>query len=140
MEKRMISLNDLIERYGEQNAECNALKKEVATLNSKLKETIKEYDKANEDIITDGWKCKLSITEDPVVNEPKLIQLAKDMNLDIVRTKEYIDFDALEKLIYTGSIPNDILLKIDECNEPKSKETLRVTKLKKKESENEEKD
>ena len=128
--ERKQTLADLIPLYGEQNAQCNALKKTVADLNTKLKQAIKDATKENEDIEVDGWKCKLSITEDSSFNEDALILFAKSNDIDIIRTKEYIDYDALENLIYHGDIKKELLIDMEDCKETKTRETLRVSKLK----------
>ena len=125
-----MTLNELVPLYGEKNTACNALKKEVADLNSNLKKVIKAFDKQNEDIIIDGWKCKLTVTEDSVLNEARLIEFAKQHNIDIIRQKEYIDFDALESLIYHGEIAKEVLIEMDSCKDDTTKETLRINKVK----------
>lgn len=125
-----MTLEELVPLYGEKNTACNALKKDVADLNAKLKKVIKAVDKQNEDIEIDGWKCKLSVTEDSVMNEARLIELAKKHNIDIIRQKEYIDFDALESLIYKGEISKDVLLEMESCKDDTTKETLRINKVK----------
>jgi len=130
IEEKTQTLEELIPIYGEQNTQCNALKKVVADLNSKIKKAIHEAKKENKDIVVEGWNCKLSVDDDPVMNEARLIEFAKKHKIDIIRIKEYIDFDALEKLIYGGDIPKEILLEMDSCKDANSKETLRVTKAK----------
>ena len=53
-------------------------------------------------------------------------------DLDIIKSKEYVDMDALESAIYKGLIPTDVLMKMDSCRETTDICTLRVTKAKKK--------
>lgn len=134
--KKLVSegpnLEELIPIYGEQNAQCNALKKVVADLNSKIKAEIKKAEKTNQDIIVGDWKC--SLTVDDSFNDEKLIEFCKTHNIDVVRTKEYVDAKELERLMYNGLIPKDIILEMDKCKDIGSKETLRCTKIKKKEA------
>ena len=125
-----MSLEELIPLYGEQNTNCNSLKKVVADLNNKLKEAIKESKQENTDIKVAGWKCTLTVTEETKVNEEKLIEVLKNNNIDVIKTKEYVDFDALEKLIYSGDVPKEVLLEMDKCNETSTKEVLRCSKMK----------
>lgn len=124
------TLDELIPIYGQQNTECNALKKVVKELNDKVKAAIHEAKKENQDIIVNGWKCKLSVEDTSTMNEDRLIDFAKKHKLDIICTKEYIDFDALEKLIYAGKIKEDVLLEMDSCKDLGTKDTLRILKLK----------
>ena len=124
------TLDELVPLYGEQNTQCNTLKKVVADLNAKLKQAIKDAQQVDKDIVIDGWKCKLSVTDESVFNEDALILFAKSNDIDIIRTKEYIDYDALENLIYHGDIKKELLIDMENCKETKTRETLRVSKLK----------
>ena len=128
--ERELTIEELVPLYGEQNTQCNALKKVVSDLNSKLKNAIKKAKQENKDIEVDGWKCSLSITENSDMNEERLLEFAKTHKLKIIKTKEYIDFDELERLIYAGKIPNDILVEMESCKDSSVRETLRINKLK----------
>lgn len=125
-----LNLSELIPEYGEQNTKCNALKKIVSDLNSKIKTAIHSEQRENEDISLGGWVCKLTVSEDSVMNEERLIEFAKKYKLPIVRRKEYIDFDKLEKLIYNGEIEKDVLVEMNSCKDKTTKETLRISKEK----------
>jgi len=124
------TLKELIPVYGEQNTQCNALKKVVADLNTKIKEAIHKAKQENKDIEIEGWKCSLTVEEKKEMNEDKLLDFAKKHNLDVVRTKEYVDADLLEKLIYSGKLSTKLIAEMDKCNEVKIRETLRCTKIK----------
>lgn len=128
--EKKVSLNDLIPLYGEKNTECNALKKVVTDLNAKIKSEIKRVKKENSDIIIDGWKCSLTISETYEFNEERLIEFCKANKISVVKKKEYVDFDALEKLIYSGKIPEEVIIEMDKCRDLKTKETLRCSKSK----------
>lgn len=131
--EKVQTLEELIPAYGEQNTECNALKKKVSELNAKIKEAIKNAKQENTDIVVDGWKCSLTVSDESTLNEDRLLIYAKEHKLDIIRTKEYIDYDALEKLMYNGTISDEMMKEIDDkCKEPETKETLRCTKIKEK--------
>ncbi len=123
-------LEELIPLYGEQNTQCNALKKVVADLNTKVKAAIHAAKQENKDITVGGWKCTLTVTDDTKVNEDRLLDVLKRHKIAVIKTKEYIDFDELERLIYAGSVPQEAMLEMDACNEKGTKETLRCTKLK----------
>ena len=127
-ESSELTLDKLVPLYGQHNTEFNALKKMVADLNAKLKECIKKNKKSNTDIEIDGWKCSLTVTEEKVMNEDRLLEFAKKHNLDIIKTKEYVDADELERLIYAGKLSKKLIVEMDKCNDVKTKETLRCTK------------
>lgn len=128
--EKALTLEELIPEYGEKNTQCNALKKVVSDLNIKVKTAIHLALKENTDIEVDGWKCKLSVEESTEMNEERLIEFAKTHNINIIKQREYVDFDALEKLIYNGDIPKNILVEMNSCKEVKTKEVLRITKTK----------
>lgn len=79
---------------------------------------------------TDDGSVSLSerVTEDFI--EDKLIEFLKTRNLadDIVKTKEYVDFDALESAIYHEKIVGDDLKDMAECKEIKKTQVLRIKK------------
>ena len=79
---------------------------------------------------TDVGSVTLSdrVSEDFI--EDKLIEFLKTRNLatDIVKTKEYIDFDALESAIYHEKIAGDDLKDMSSCKEKKVTQVLRIKK------------
>lgn len=64
--------------------------------------------------------------------EPRLIQFLKDNGYakDIVKTKEYVDMDALESAIYHGVIPESVLAEMSDCKETKITKVLRIKAVK----------
>jgi len=124
------TLEDLVPVYGEKNTECNALKKVVADLNTKIKTTIKALKQQNKDIIISGWKCSLTISEEEKTNEERLLEVLRANNVPAIRTMEYVDSEELERLIYAGKVPKKVLLEMDKCVERTTKETLRCVKVK----------
>ena len=79
---------------------------------------------------TDVGSVTLSdrVSEDFI--EDKLIEFLKTRNLatDIVKTKEYVDFDALESAIYHERIAGDDLKDMSSCKEKKVTQVLRIKK------------
>ena len=130
VEEKQLTLEELIPIYGVQNTEFNTLKKTVDDLKLKIKTAIHAAHLLDKDITIEGWKCKLSVTDTSTMNEDRLLEFAKAHNIDIIRTKEYVDFDALEKLLYAGKIPQDVVAEMESCKESSTKEVLRCTKVK----------
>ena len=78
-----------------------------------------------------NYVATYSISHRDTMNEEKLLQIAHKYGIiEIVRTKEYIDFDALEKAIYKGRISSNVLLEMESAKESKEVVTLKVTKRK----------
>jgi hypothetical protein len=50
--------------------------------------------------------------------------------IGLIKTREYVDYDVLEKLLYNQKITPYGLKKIEDCREVKEVVTLRITKSK----------
>lgn len=123
-------LSKIIDAYKESKDEENRLHK----INDETCKNIKSYmqmlgvDKA------DGseYTANLSITQKESLNDDLAIEILK-ANLDeetiktVIKSKEYIDEDALEKLVYAGLFD---ITKLAKAKIVKNVSTLRITKRK----------
>lgn len=123
-------LSKIIDAYKESKDEENRLHK----INDETCKNIKSYmqmlgvDKA------DGseYTANLSITQKESLNNDLAIEILKS-NLDedtiktVIKSKEYIDEDALEKLVYAGLFD---ITKLAKAKIVKNVSTLRITKRK----------
>nr|DAZ84885.1 MAG TPA: hypothetical protein [Caudoviricetes sp.] len=82
---------------------------------------------------SDKWTAIISTTQKEILNEAKAIGILKE-NLSetdfksVVKTREYIDDDALETLVYNGDFD---ITKLESCKVVgKEVTTLRVSKIK----------
>lgn len=125
-------LNPLIESYQKNKILEKQTKETVDGLNKQIKKLF--LDNSLEEHFTDKFKAKLTITPKSEFNEEMAIEiLRKNLSVDdfkaIVKTKEYIDEDALENYIYMRKIDESLLAGcIKELNPIY---TLRITELKK---------
>lgn len=118
-------LNELIPAYYQNKERLDNYKKLVDRQNREIKR-IMEDDKVVE---IEGYKATLSISKRVDVNEEKLIDVLKNNGItDAIKTKEYVDMDTLESLIYNNKINLDVLNLIGDCKSEKEVRTLRVTK------------
>lgn len=75
-------------------------------------------------------KISYIISRKETINEAKFIDVLKCNNIhDVIKQKEYIDMDALEKAIYNGKLSEDILLQLNEYTSYKNIETLRTSTI-----------
>ena len=123
-------LSKIIDAYKESKDEENRLHK----VNAETCKNIKSYmqmlgvDKA------DGseYTANLSVTQKESLNDDLAIEILK-ANLDeetirtVIKSKEYIDEDALEKLVYAGLFD---ITKLAKAKIVKKVSTLRITKRK----------
>lgn len=124
-----MTLQELIPVYAENKSEMDSYKKLVNRDNALIKELMQEQKITETEV--DGWQAKITAKKSESFNEDKLLAIAKERNLDIIRTKEYVDTDVMEELIYNGVITKDDLLEIAKAKEIKETIELRVKKIKK---------
>lgn len=132
-----MKLNDLerlIPQYAANKVELDSYKKICDRENTQIKSIMRDF--AINKYEADGYKASYSVSTRETMNEDKLLEIAHMYGIpEIVKTKEYIDFDALEKALYDGKISKEIMLEMDKAKEVKEVVTLRVSKIKKKEEE-----
>ena len=127
-----IQLNELIEQYATNKSELETIKKVVDKQNLLIKDIMLKQKLDTH--IAGQYRATVSVSNRVSMNEEMLLQIAHHFGIpEIVKTKEYIDYDVLEKAIYEGKISEDVLLEMDKAKESKEVVTLKVTKIKKKE-------
>lgn len=132
----LTDLDELIPQYALNKRELDSYKKLCDNENAQIKAIMSKFKTLSYE--AKGYKASYSVSERVTMNEEMLLQIfdtggAREMG--IVKTKEYIDYDALENAIYNGWIPKDTLLEMDKAKETKEVVTLRVTKIKPKKEE-----
>lgn len=126
-------LDTLIPQYATNKSELDGYKKICEKENVKIKELMKDLGLTNYE--TGKYRALYSVSERESMNEEMLLDIAHRLGIsEIVKTKEYIDFDALENAIYNNRISQEALLEMDKAKEVKEVVTLRITKIKKKEN------
>lgn len=120
-----------IDSYKKLKDEESAVKKALKPLGDEIKE---ELQKAGlEEYSTDNWTVKISVKQNSDFNELKAIEILKEKLprkdlAKVIKTKEYIDDDALESLVYNGVFD---IRELKVCETPKEPTvTLRITKKK----------
>jgi hypothetical protein len=123
-------LKTLIPTYYANKSEMDQYKKITDRENTQIKEAmanIKQTEYVVGDIV-----AKVSTQRRESMNEEKLLEVCHIEGIpEVVKTREYVDMDLLEKAIYDGKISQEILLKMDKCKDIKEVVTLKVTKKKK---------
>ena len=121
-------LSKAIDEYKESKDRENALKK----ANTAMNESIKKYMSENgmDEASSDMYTAVLSNTTKESLNEDLAIAIIKE-NLggtllnSVIKQKEYIDEDALEKLVYNGDFD---ISKLEKAKITKVTTTLRIKK------------
>lgn len=126
---KLNDLDELIPQYAQNKAEMESYKKICDRENAEIKSIMKSF--VVQTYQAGGYKASYSVSKRESMNEEMLLQIAHMHGIpEIVKTKEYIDFDALEKAIYDGKISDDILMEMDKAKETKEVVTLRISKVK----------
>ena len=124
------NLSKTIDEYKESKDKENALKKANNALSENIKSYMHEHDMISAD--SDKYTATLTKTDKESLNEDLAIEIIKEnlggaLLASVIKTKEYIDEDALEKLVYSGDFD---INKLAKAKIVKSTFTLRVTKKK----------
>lgn len=127
------NLQKIIDEYYEQDTEKKQLEKELKSKNLYIKSTLADL---SQDVFETN-KCKATISYQNRISmdEEKVIEIIKEnistaKRKGVIKTKEYVDYDVLESLIYNGVISADKLAPAQNINVIT---TLKVVELKKKE-------
>ena len=129
----MNRLEELIPQYALNKSELDSYKKICDRENAEIKQIMLSDDLDKVEV--DGYRAICTVSTRETMNEEMMLEIAHQFDIpDIVKVKEYIDYDALEKAIYDGNISQDVLLEMEKAKEVKEVVTLKVTKIKKKEA------
>ena len=127
----MASLDILIPRYFEHKTDLDFVKKQCDAENADIKKAMKEQDLKDYEV--DGIVVKYVVAVKESMNEDKLLQVLKERGyMDLIKTKEYVDMDAVESALYHSNIDTDTIIEMDKCRESKETVQLRMTKKKEK--------
>ena len=125
-----LDIDSLIDEYKASKDKENALKKSNADVSDKIKSYF--MDNGIDKHSTDLYTATVTTTNKESLNDELAIEIIKE-NLDgallksVIKQKEYIDEDALEKLVYNGDFD---ITKLEKAKIVKSVTTLRVVKKK----------
>lgn len=126
------SLEDMIQIYVGKKEELDPLKKQVDDYNKRIKSEMANRDLT--EFTVGDIRASISITPKSDFNELQAIEiLRKNLTPEqfnkVVKTREYIDDDAFESLVYNHEVDAAILAPAETPKEPTV--TLRIGKAKK---------
>lgn len=126
------TLEDMIRIYVGKKEELDPLKKQVDDYNKRIKGEMTNRDLREFEV--DGIRASISITPKSDFNELQAIEILRknltpEQFSQVVKTREYIDDDAFESLVYNHQVDASILAPAETPKEPTV--TLRIGKAKK---------
>lgn len=125
------SLDDLIVSFYQNKSELDSYKKICEDENTKIKTKMTEISTDTYEV--NGIVAKISYKDKSTFNDAKLLATVKELGLDVVRTREYVDMDLLENVLYSDSVSKEDKQKLLACKESKIEKALKVTRKKEKE-------
>lgn len=125
-------LRDIVLGYNSAKADEKDIKKRVTSLGDCIKQELQNRDVT--EFIAGDVRASITITPNQDVNELQAIEILRksltpDQFSKVVKTKEYIDDDEFEKLVYAHEVDAEILLPAVTPKAPTV--TLRLGKVKK---------
>ena len=134
-------LDNLLPSYYLNKTNSDQLKKELNKQNETIKQIMSDLVLSHYTDSTETFKATRSIQERSSMDEDILLAIISESDelksiadsCGVIKTKEYIDFDALENAIYKEKLSKEQMLELNKAVSVKEVVTLRVTKVKKKE-------
>lgn len=126
----MNNLEELVVRYALNKNELDSYKKICDKENAEIKARMTELD-MNE-VLAGDYVAKLTIQKRESMDEDMALEILRNNDYtNVIRTKEYVDMDLLEREIYNGNIDSDTLVAMQKCKSVKEVPTLKIVKAKK---------
>lgn len=124
--KTNAELKNLVDSYGESKKEENTIVKRNKERNAQIKQLFLDNDISSFE--TDSFIATVSETEKQSLNNELALcilkeELGESELTSVVKTKEYIDEDALEKLVFNGQFD---ISKLEKAVDKKIVSTLRI--------------
>lgn len=133
----MAAFDDLVIHYGELDTKIKTLTKElesdkVTIKNQLLATNVDTY-------IAGNYKVVRQVSYRTKVDEDKMLKVLKkdwesrygDQDCPYIKTKEYVDMDQLESVLYAGELPKEVLTELNNCQEKTEVVALKCSKVKK---------
>lgn len=125
-------ITNLIESYYQNKTDLESYKTICDTQNKQIKQELNKLGKNA--FSTESLTAKIKHVKKESFDELKLLQFCKDNNItDCIKTKEYVDSDILENLIYAEKIPVDKIARMHKCIKVSEYDTLTISVNKHKE-------
>ena len=130
------TLEELIPNYYTNKIELDSYKKICDVTNAKIKDLMLEAGEDEHDV--GDLNAKRIVVEKETINEEKLLYILYKYNIpNVIKTKEYVDMDALESYLYNNEVSTEFITDLAKCKSKTEIVQLRVTKKKsKKDKEN----
>jgi tRNA(Phe) wybutosine-synthesizing methylase Tyw3 len=127
----MRGLDAIIPQYAKDKEQLDKIKKTTDEENTAIKTLMKEMDVKQYE--AGGYVAKYSVSTRETMNEDKLLNLLIEKGYKesgIIKQRDYVDMDVLEKALYAGEVDEETVKLMDSCKDSKEVVTLRVSVVK----------
>lgn len=121
----------IIPQYARHKELLDDYKKTCDAENDKIKLLLLSADR--KDYKTGGYKATRTEVNKEIMDEIALLSVLHKYGItDAIKTKEYVDMDALENYLYNATICPELAADIDKCRKTSTSIRLTITKIKEK--------
>jgi hypothetical protein len=122
-------LEELIPQYAMNKNELDSYTKICKEENEQIKAALVEL--GENEYSAGGYTVKRIVATKESMNEAKLLEVLRQNGLDVaIKTREYVDMDALEAYLYNNMPSADLARQIDSCRTTTETVQLRLSRTK----------
>lgn len=130
-EMRPSTLDELVVLYAEDKKNLDNLTKVCDSEKAEIKRQLETAGKKEHS--AGGYTVKYVVSSRETMNEDKLLEVIKKFNITgVIKTKEYVDMDALESYLYNHELSANFATELDRCRDKTPIVQLRLSKTKQK--------
>ena len=123
------SLDELIPRYALNKNELDSYTKLCKEENEQIKAALVEL--GENEYSAGGYTVKRIVATKEAMNEAKLLEVLRQNGIEApIKTKEYVDMDALEAYLYNNIPSADLARQLESCRTTTETVQLRLSKTK----------
>ena len=131
--EQLAKLEKIVPQYFATNEESKALKKDVTKGSTDIKDILKAIDMDSVDV--GEFRVSLSHIDKSYMDMDKLLAFIKatfphELQERVIKTKEYVDEDVLESIMYKNEIDDKTKADMAKCMVEKEEIRLNIRKLK----------
>ena len=123
------TLDELIQAYAFNKGELDSYTKICKEENEQIKAALVEL--GENEYSAGGYTVKRIVATKESMNEAKLLEVLRQYKIDVaIKTREYVDMDALESYLYNNMPSQDLARQIESCRVTSETVQLRLSKTK----------
>ena len=127
-------LDELIARYALNKNELDSYTKICKNENEQIKAMLVE--RGEDEHTAGGYTVKRVVAVKESMNEAKLLEVLRQNGINVaIKTREYVDMDALEAYLYNNLPSEDLARQLESCRTTTETVQLRLSKAKAKKGE-----